>query len=399
MELTALTKVILWGFSVAVILGAVVNKTNFCTMGGVSDWVNMGNTGRLSSWFLAIAIATTGVLILESSGTASVASSFPPYRTPNFAWLRYLLGGVMFGIGMTLASGCANKNLVNLGNGNLKSLFVILVTGVMAYLMTKTKFYEVVFYNWMNPLTIDLAKYDISSQSVADIFTGITGIENLDVYVGGFLATVILIFIIRNKYFMSNIKNILSGLIVGLAIVAGWYITGAELGQLALDDVSWMDVRPPAVGVQSYTFVNPMGDLLVFLASPTNLMLVTFGVASLFGVVVGSLVMSLINGSFKIVWFTSVGDFIKHFIGAILMGVGGVLAMGCTLGQGVTGVSTLALGSFIALFSIILGCATTIKVQYYKMMYEEEATFMKALLSSLVDFRLLPKGMRKLDPV
>lgn len=402
MELTVLTKVILLGFFVAMILGAVVNKTNFCTMGGVSDWVNMGKTGRFGAWMFAIAVAISGIAILEATNILSVDSTFPPYRTANFAWLRYLLGGLMFGVGMTLASGCANKNLVNFGSGNLKSLMVILVTGAFAYAMTKTKFYEVAFYNWMNPLTIDLSKYNISDQTVSSLLAaipGLGGIANLNIIVAAIFAVLFLVAAFRSKNFRENYKNVFAGLIVGLAVVAGWYITGAELGQTVLEEVEWMDVRPPATGVQSYTFVNPMGDLLVYLASPTNLMLITFGVASLFGVIVGSFLYSVFTGGFKVIWFTNKADFFKHLIGAVLMGVGGVLAMGCTLGQGVTGVSTLALGSFLALGNIILGSALTMKVQYYQMIYEEESTFIKALLSSLVDLRLLPSGFRKLDPV
>ena len=89
---------------------------------------------------------------------------------------------------------------------------------------------------------------------------------------------------------------------------------------------------------------------------------------------------------------------IYGFFGAIMMGIGGVLAMGCTIGQGITGVSTLALGSFLALGSIIFGSALTMKIQYYKLMYDEEANFISASISSLVDMHLLPTGMRKLDP-
>jgi uncharacterized membrane protein YedE/YeeE len=92
-------------------------------------------------------------------------------------------------------------------------------------------------------------------------------------------------------------------------------------------------------------------------------------------------------------------DFVTHLIGAILMGFGGVMAMGCTIGQGITGVSTLAIGSILTFFSIVFGCAMTMKVQYYKMVYEDEATFFKAFITGLVDMKLLPESMRKLDAI
>jgi hypothetical protein len=92
-------------------------------------------------------------------------------------------------------------------------------------------------------------------------------------------------------------------------------------------------------------------------------------------------------------------DFITHVIGGLLMGIGGILGMGCTIGQGITGVSTLAIGSYITLGSIIFGSALTMKIQYYRMVYEDEASFPKALLTSLVDMKLLPGGLRRLDAV
>jgi len=123
----------------------------------------------------------------------------------------------------------------------------------------------------------------------------------------------------------------------------------------------------------------------------------SFGLVAVLGVILGSLVWSLISKSFRIEWFASTKDFITHIIGGILMGVGGVLALGCTIGQGITGVSTLSMGSIVALLSIIFGSALTMKIQYYKLIHEDDATFIKALVSSLVDFKLLPKKFRSLE--
>ena len=121
MEVTIHVKILLLVFGIAVVMGAVANRTSFCTMGAVSDWVNMGDRGRLRAWLLAMAVALTGVLALEASGAIALGTAtFPPYRTPGFSWLRYLLGGVLFGIGMTLGSGCGNKTFVRIGAGNLK---------------------------------------------------------------------------------------------------------------------------------------------------------------------------------------------------------------------------------------------------------------------------------------
>ena len=121
----------------------------------------------------------------------------------------------------------------------------------------------------------------------------------------------------------------------------------------------------------------------------------TFGVMALAGVIL----WSLLSGGFRLEWFASLRDFVNHMVGAALMGFGGVLALGCTIGQGITGISTLALGSFIAFGGIVLGSALTMRVQYYKLVYEADASFASALVTSLVDFHLLPKGMRRLEAV
>jgi len=111
-----------------------------------------------------------------------------------------------------------------------------------------------------------------------------------------------------------------------------------------------------------------MGQTLGYVASGFNRTLLTFGIMALAGVLAGSLLWSLISRSFRIEWFASVRDFFNHLVGAILMGFGGVLAMGCTIGQGITGFSTLALGSIFTFIAIVLGSAITMKVQYAMMM-------------------------------
>ena len=129
---TAHQTVLLVVFGIAFVMGAVVNKTNFCTMGAVSDLVNMGDSGRIRAWILAMAVALIGVIVLEASGAMSVDQTLPPYRGSNFAWLEYILGGIIFGVGMTLGSGCGNKTLIRIGGGNIKSILVFAVIAVCA---------------------------------------------------------------------------------------------------------------------------------------------------------------------------------------------------------------------------------------------------------------------------
>ncbi len=374
MEFTIHNQVLLSVFVVAVVLGAIANKTNFCTMGAVSDWVNMGDTGRMRAWLLAMVVALIGVLGMEAANVISFSSgTFPPYRTENFAWLRYLLGGLMFGIGMTLGSGCGSKTLIRVGGGNLKSVVVLVIASVMAYLMMWTSFFEIAFMSWIGPTSVSLAKFGIPSQELPAIVAGVTGMESSPAFrliIGAMVAIALLIFIFKSGDFRKSFDNILGGTVVGLAVVGGWYMTGGSMG-VAWKDFADMAVDVPSrVNVQSYTFISPMGDSVRYLMEPTNLLFVNFGVTALVGVIVGSFLYAIIARRFRVEWFASGGDFSNHVVGGVLMGVGGVLAMGCTIGQAVTGVSTLAIGSILTFLAIVGGAAATMKFMYWRMLRE-----------------------------
>ena len=407
----------LWSiFAIALIMGAVVNKTGFCTMGAVSDWVNMGDTGRMRAWILAIAVGVLGVTGLEAAGLVNVTSTFPPYRQTNFVWLENVLGGVLFGIGMTLASGCGNKTLIRIGGGNIKSIMVLLVIAVIAYFMinpfpgSDKALYSTLFYSWTNPTAVALTtNQDLGAMLFGD--SAATG----RMVAGGIIGGLLLVWAFKSAEFRTSFDNLLGGLVVGLAVLAAWYVTSnvsinadGEMMALQAYVQDWDlyapadAVRPAAAGPlasQSFTFINPMGQTLGYVAGGFDRTLLTFGIMALAGVIAGSLLWALISRSFRIEWFASGRDFINHFIGAVLMGFGGVLAMGCTIGQGITGFSTLALGSIFTFVAIVFGSAVTMKVQYYKMVYEADATFFKSFITALVDFKLLPAGMRKLEAV
>jgi len=374
MELTIHLQILLAVLALAAIIGAVANKTNFCTMGAVSDWVNMGDTGRLRAWLLAVAVAMAGAVLLEASGLTNLSgTTFPPYRTSNFAWLRYLLGGLMFGVGMTLASGCGNKSLVRLGGGNLKSLVVLVVASLCAYAMLWTNFFSIAFDSWMAPLSISLGKFGIKSQALDAIVGGMLGMENtatLHTALGLLIVAVLLVFTFKSEDFRSSRDNILGGTVIGLAVTGGWYLTGGSMGLAWKEWAELADTVPSRVEVQSFTFISPMGDMVRYLMDPANFSLINFGVTALTGVILGSLLYSLINRSFRLEWFASAGDFVNHVAGAVLMGIGGVLSMGCTIGQGVTGVSTLALGSMLTFAAIVAGAASMMKYQYWQMLRE-----------------------------
>jgi uncharacterized membrane protein YedE/YeeE len=409
--------VLLWStFVIALVMGAAVNKTNFCTMGAVSDMVNMNDMGRMRAWFFAIAVAMIGVALLESMGLARPDAAFPPYRAGQLIWAENILGGLMFGVGMTLASGCGNKMMIRIGGGNLKSIVVLLVVSVIAYFMinpfpgSDQTLMSVLFYDWIRPLAISFSgKQDLGSLVAGEN----AGTARL--VIGLLLAALILVYVFRSSEFRGSLDNVLGGLVVGIAVVAAWYMS-SNIGIDVDGDVKslsgyvqeWdfladsskgkpVDSRP--LSPQSFTFINPTGQALGYAASGFKPTMLTFGIMALAGVICGSLLWSLISRSFRIEWFVDFKDFLNHLVGAILMGFGGVLAMGCTIGQGVTGVSTLAIGSFLSFGAIVLGSGLTMKVQYYKLVYEDEATFGKALITGLVDFHLLPESFRKLEAI
>jgi uncharacterized membrane protein YedE/YeeE len=413
----------LWStFAISVILGMVVNKTNFCTMGAVSDLVNMGDSGRFRAWILAATVALVGVMIIEAFGLVHLGSTtLPPYRVSQFQWGRYLLGGFLFGVGMTLGSGCANKTLIRIGGGNIKSLFVFLMISIVAYYMVDpfkelpSTWYQSFFAPWLGKASISLK----GSQDLGSIVGGAVGVApmKMRIILGSIIGIVSLFILFRSVDFRKNFDNVFAGLLIGIAVIAAWYITSNILintqmsGHQTITQFynNWDFAMNSSVGKpknggstflpQSFTFVSPVGQVFGYAIEGAKSNFLTFGVVSVFGVILGSFLWAVFSRNFRIEWFASVKDFVSHIIGGILMGFGGVLGLGCTIGQGITGVSTMALGSFLVFLSIVFGSALTMKIQYYKLVYEDEATFFKAFITALVDMKLLPGGMRQLEAI
>jgi len=404
-QLNVIETVLLYAFGLGAVFGALANKTNFCVMGAVSDMINIGHYGRFRSWILAIALAIGGVALLEAfavldmSLTANNETSNPPYRTPMFVWPRYLLGGLLFGIGMTLASGCGNKTAVRLGAGNLKSIVVLLCIAFGAYAMLFTDAFYLLFFQWMQPLAIDFTLMDIESQDFGALAAALTGADEPGTWrwvLGGSLSSLLLVWVLKSRDFRGDFDNLVSGIVAGVLIVVGWYVTAGPLGQELLEEVEFMDERPFAVGAQSLTFIAPTAHAIQFVQQGFAMTYATFALAGLVGVIVGSFLYALVRGGIRVEWFKTVGDLVNHVAGGLLMGVGGILAMGCTVGQGMAGTSTLAAGSFLATVAIVFGSALTMKYKYYRMLHED-ASGIAAFVTTLVDFRVLPARFRRLE--
>jgi uncharacterized membrane protein YedE/YeeE len=357
-------------------------------------------------------------VVFEYLGFVQAGGTFPPYRTGNWIVLESIVGGLLFGVGMTLGSGCGNKNLVRLGAGNFKSLLVLFVIGLTAYFMvnpfpgTDQTIVSTVFRPWTEMSLIDMG----DSQDLGTLLAGSDNALIARLIIGLILGSSLLIYAFKSPDFRNDRDHVLAGAVIGLAVLAAW--TATTVISLNIDDESltlseyytdWDiyaedETGKPSLGAplnpQSYTFVNPMGQTLGYLAvgkAASNYL--TFGIVAALGVVLGSLLWALLSKGWRFEWFASFKDFYTHVIGAVLMGLGATLALGCTIGQGVTGIATLAVGSFVTVFAIIIASALTMKVQYYKMVYEEEASFGKALVAGMADMRLLPNSLRKLDKV
>jgi len=355
-----------WGaFVLAFIFGAVGNKTNFCTMGAVSDWVNMGDLNRIRMWLLAIAVAVIGANALQLAGVINLSKSI--YQTPNFTWLSYIVGGVLFGVGMTLGSGCGSKTLIRIGGGSLKSLVVFVFLGIAAY-MTLRGLTGAFRVNVLDRASLALG----SGQDLPSLVSAATGsakstwVATLAVLVGGGL----LAFVYASKDFRSSFDYTLGGAVTGLVVVGGWYVSG-KLGYVAEDPNTLQEafVATNTGRMESFSFVSPMAFTLEYLMLWTDkTRIITYGIASAAGVIAGSAAYALATRSFRWEGFRDAEDTAMHIIGGLLMGFGGITALGCTVGQGITGFSTLALGSIITFVSIIAGAAATMKWQYWRMM-------------------------------
>lgn len=381
MEWEPIYRVATLGFAIGVLFGAIANKTNFCTMGAVSDWVNMGSKDRLRAWFLAIGIAILATQFMDARGLIDVDQAI--YRTPNFGWLGHILGGFVFGIGMTLASGCGQRTLVRLGGGNLKSLVVVLLLGITAYATIRGLF-GLVRINAIEITNVNLASANIANQGIDTLISAATGMEN------GAISTWIITVVLglgtigyafASKTFRSSFDNMLAGIVIGLIVASGWYVTGV---------LGYDDFEPTRL--ESYTFIAPVGESLMYLQTFTG-STINFGIAAVLGVILGSFLYVVVTGKFRLETFSDRGDMLRHIFGGIAMGFGGVLALGCTIGQGVTGMSTLAFGSLLSLVSIIFGSALTMKIEYYRL---DDHTFPGALRQSLADMMLFP-GSRTSD--
>ena len=325
----------------------------------------MGDWTRMRQWAMAIGVAMIGFAALVAAGQIDPAKTL--YASNRWIWLSAAVGGAMFGFGMVLASGCGSKTLVRIGGGSLKSLVVFVVMGVAAFATLKG------VTAVLRVATVDRVAVEFSANAALPnwaaaafgLSLGTAGLV-LALLLGGALIVWSFIGFARSE---GLADNLLAGLGIGAVIAAMWWVSG-HLGYVAEhpDTLQEAYLATNSGRIEALSFVSPVAytiDWLMFFSDKSKLL--TLGIVSVFGVVAGSAVCALALRTFRWEGFGSTEDVANHLGGALLMGVGGVTAMGCTVGQGLSGISTLSATSFVALAAILAGAVAAFKYQVWRL--------------------------------
>ena len=360
------------GFALAFVFGFAAARTNFCTMGAISDVVNMGSWARMRTWMLAVAVALLGTAALALAGQIDIANATP--LRPTLPWLSLLAGGFLFGIGMTVAGGCANRNLVRLGGGSLRSLVVLAFLAMAGYMTMKGLFAQ--WRNdWLDPARIDLAALGWTDASLATALAKASGLgaKAALALTAGIAGAGLLVFVARDRRYRANRLQVAGGIVLGAVVAAGWYLTGHVGYGENPDTLETVYFATNSHTLESFSFVGPLAYSLELLLLWTDKSLhVSFGIALVLGTIAGSFANALATRTFRLEGFASIEDLRNQVAGAVLMGAGGVTALGCTIGQGLTGLSTLSIGSMLAVAGIVAGCVATLKVLVWQAEREPE---------------------------
>jgi uncharacterized protein len=335
----------LWGgFAIGLAFGAAGQVSGFClTRGLVGYWVT-GEGNKIRAFALALVVAVLGTQAADLAGLIDLRDSI--YLGTSFSWLLLPLGGVLFGYGMVAANGCGARALVLLGQGNLRSFVVLVCLGIAAY-MTLTGLFAPLRTAIAALTGVTLAE---GTQSLPYQAAAVFGaMESVRLVPTVMLAGALLWFAFSHGAFRASPRDVGGGAIIGALIPASWLATG----WLGADD---FDPAP----LVALTFVAPIGATIQYAMIATGTA-VSFGIATVCGVFLGALGAALLSGSFHLQGFTHPGRMARYMAGGTLMGVGGALALGCSIGQGLTGLSTLAFGSFLAAGGILLGARLALR--------------------------------------
>jgi hypothetical protein len=334
--------VVLAGLLIGMVYGAVGLLSGFCMMSGLRGWWAEGDSRLVRTYALALGVAVAATQLLAAGSVVDLGKSI--YLQPSFSVPLMFFGGLLFGYGMVLSNGCGSRALVLLGRGNLRSFVVLIVLGIVAQMTLK---------GLIAPARIAMVQVSQATASVTAV-PALLSTFGLNETLARMLAAsvmsgALIVFAFAHLPFRRSLGQIAAGVAVGILIAAGWFATG----YLGADDFN------PAP-VTSLTFIAPIADALQYVMLSTGSTL-NFGIATVGGVFAGSLLTALATGRFHWEGFTSPRQMLRSAGGAALMGAGGVMAFGCSIGQGLTGLSTLALASFVAVAGILLGTAAGLR--------------------------------------
>lgn len=332
------------GLIIGILLGALIQRTNFCMANCFTSIRIYGSFLQFKAYMVALVVAMAGVQALVSSGVLDPARSI--YLPSNFPLFGFIAGGLLFGVGIVFAGGCATRILVRVGEGNLGALVSMFAFNLAA---ASTLGGHLAYTNeyFVRKYTVDFGQ--------PSSLHGLLGV-NPWILIGAFTLFLAVWFIMSAKEDdFLGVKWPLTGVALGALVVAGWYVTGDAAAKIAADEFMAMDTsvmnqfRPSSI-----TFAKPNADAFDYLATATGSSM-DFGIATVFGVLLGSLAAALVSRSFFWIVPPDKKTFLAHLVGGLLMGYGAILSLGCNIGQGLTGCSALGLGSVITVASIILG--------------------------------------------
>lgn len=343
-------------FLLAAVLGFAMRETRFCTMGAISDAVYLGDWMRMRQWAMAVGVAMCGFTALVL--WCGVVPGDTLYASQQVLWLSSLVGGALFGAGMVLASGCGARNLTRLGGGSLKSLVILLVMAVAAFATLKG-ITAVARVRWLDSVAWNLGVQAALPEWLARAGAWQVATVRLVAGMGLGLLLIGVAWGRRNR----DGAVLAGGAAVGLCVTAAWWLSG-NLGEVPEHPATLEHVYAATYSgrIEAFSFVTPVAhtlDWLLFFSDSNKLL--TWGIASVAGMVAGAFVHALWRRDFRWQGFADTADLARHLAGAVLMGVGGVVAMGCTIGQGVSAISTLQLGSFIVVAAIIAGAVAALR--------------------------------------
>ncbi len=325
----------LCGAGGGIVLGLAARLGRFCTLGAIEDALYQGSDTRLRMWGLAIGVAGVASFTLVALGLLDLERTI--YHAAPFSPVASVLGGLLFGYGMSLAGNCGFGALARCGGGDLRSFVIVLVMGIAAYAMLSGP---------MAGLRMSLVQMTSLPVQTRDIATLLSAPTGMPVWiVGGVICAVIAGLALAARSMWAAPGPILWGGLAGLAVASGW----AGTAWVARDG---FNVLP----VLSHTYTAPLGETVIYLMTSSGGGL-SFGVGSVLGVLFGAWLGCVIKGHFRWEACEDPRELRRQVLGAVLMGFGAVLALGCTIGQGISAFSVLAYSAPLTLAAILAGAA------------------------------------------